>query len=88
MDLMFATTLHQAPLRDHLVSFYSDIRSLARQVADFAEPGLRRQEGVVIIAVPEHLSQFRKALRDRGLNLQDYQDDGLLTWMNAHESPR
>jgi hypothetical protein len=60
-----AHLLDQADPEAHLVQLYgSDDRLLTRNVSRFLAEGLRRGDGLVTIASPEHTESFARQLRD------------------------
>jgi len=85
---MFGQTLEKAPVRSHLVEFYDDATVLAAKVADFAEPALRRNEAVVLIAIPRHLQLFKQTLQERGLPVDVIETSGRLICLDAARTLR
>jgi hypothetical protein len=78
--------LSSAPKREHIVDFYSDAARLADSVADFAEAGLRCEEAVLLIAEPENLERFRRALAARDLAVIPLERTGQLRCIEAREA--
>lgn len=82
---------------DHLVQVYTDAGFLVEAVAEYLATGLRRGEGAIVIARPEHRRRFLAALEARGvdpgpaLRLLDAQQtldllmaDGMPQWTAFH----
>jgi hypothetical protein len=81
-----AVTLKNAPVRGHIVEFYVDSTKLAKQVADFAEIGLRGQEGVVLIATREHLDLILNTLTERHFSVKTLEKSGQLKYLQAQSA--
>jgi hypothetical protein len=79
-----AHLLDQADPETHLVQLYgTDNSLLTRNVSRFLAEGLRRGDGLVTIALPEHIASFARQLRDeRGYSKAVL--EGRLVFLEAH----
>lgn len=79
-----AHLLDQADPETHLVQLYgTDDRLLTRNVSRFLAEGLRRGDGLVTIALPEHIASIARQLRDeRGYSKAVL--EGRLVFLDAH----
>jgi hypothetical protein len=68
---------------DHVVQLYTDDAFLARAVSLFIGRGLADGEGAVIIATPEHVELFKKALRDARPDVGALVDREQLVFLDA-----
>ncbi len=75
--------LSKAPPGRHFAQFHKDSRSLAGAVTQFVEAGLRRQDGVVVIASPAHAQVFLARLRERALDVDASLAAGRLVILDA-----
>lgn len=75
---------HAAP-RDHVVQLYQDQDFLNRAVCRFAGAALANGEGVILVPTVEHWNNFRPRLEAEGVNVNDAQDSGQLTVVDADE---
>jgi hypothetical protein len=71
---------------DHFVQVYHDERFLAETVAHYVGIGLKRGEGVVIIARPSHQTAFVEALEREGIASQEAAERGQLLLYDAEET--
>ena len=71
---------------DHFVQVYEDEAFLFEAVTEYAEAGLRRGEGVVIIATPSHRAVFVQQLEDNGVAAQEALQRGQLLLLDADET--
>ena len=67
----------------HLVQLYRDGDEIAGTVGEFLSEGLAAGEPAIAIATEEHLSLFADRLRDRGWNLMELQEQGMLHFADA-----
>src|SRR3954454_12143896 len=79
--------LLQAPSSgDHFVQVYNDENFLLEAVAEYAGTGLRRGEGVVIIATPAHRAAFVQHLQEHGVAAEETLRRGQLLLLDAEET--
>jgi hypothetical protein len=78
--------LQQPDGGDHLVQVYSDKGFLYEAVAEYAGTGLRRGEGVIIIARPSHRAAFMRALDSAGVAASEAVERGQLLMLDADET--
>ena len=79
--------LLQAPSGgDHFVQVYKDKAFLLEAVAEYAGTGLRRGEGVVIIATPSHRAAFVQQLAGDGVDAEEALQRGQLLLLDADET--
>jgi hypothetical protein len=71
---------------DHFVQIYKDEAFLLEAVAEYAGTGLRRGEGVVIIATPSHRAAFMQQLEDNGVAAEEARQRGQLLLLDADET--
>jgi len=71
---------------DHFVQIYKDEAFLLEAVAEYAGTGLRRGEGVVIIATPSHRAAFVQQLEDSGVAAEEARQRGQLLLLDADET--
>lgn len=71
---------------DHFVQVYKDEAFLLDAVAEYAGTGLRRGEGVVIIATPSHRAAFVQQLEDDGIAAEEARQRGQLLLLDADET--
>ncbi|HWC72529.1 MAG TPA: MEDS domain-containing protein [Gemmatimonadales bacterium] len=62
------TLLVEGPVNRHFAQLHRDPQALTEAVTLFLETGLRRGNGVVVIAVPEHIDLFLARLREHDLD--------------------
>ncbi len=68
------------PHDDHLVQFYgSDDESLAVNVTKYLAEGLKKREGAIIIATPEHVELFKR-------RLGPLEDGHQIAWLDAEKT--
>jgi DcmR-like sensory protein len=70
----------------HIVQLYVEHEFLARAVGQFVRDGLRRGEGVVLIATPLHRWVVSRRLESLGLDAQSFQRRGQLLMWDAEET--
>jgi hypothetical protein len=71
---------------DHFVQVYKDEAFLLEAVAEYAGTGLRRGEGVVIIATPSHRAAFMQQLEGNGVAAEEALQRGQLLLLDADET--
>ena len=71
---------------DHFVQLYKDEAFLFEAVTAYAATGLRRGEGVVIIATPSHRAVFVQQLEHRGAAAEEALQRGQLLLLDADET--
>jgi len=72
--------------REHLVQVYSSEPVFMDTLEAFAFAGLRRGEGVVVIATPEHRRELTARLRARGLDAEAARSVERLIELDASET--
>jgi hypothetical protein len=77
--------LQQPTAGDHFVQVYQDEVFLCEAVAEYIGTGLRRGDGVIIIATPSHRAAFIRQLDDDGLSPSDALRRGQLMVLDADE---
>src|SRR5580765_200888 len=79
--------LLQEPLSgNHFVQVYKEEGFLLEAVAEYVETGLRRGEGVVIIATPSHCAAFVQQLEGNGVAAGEALQRGQLLLLDADET--
>jgi hypothetical protein len=71
---------------DHFVQVYRDEGFLFKAVAEYTGSGLRRGEGVIIIASAAHRAAFVRQLADDGLEPAEAELGGQLVLLDADET--
>jgi hypothetical protein len=71
---------------DHFAQVYRDERFLCEAVAEYAGTGLRRGEGVILIATPAHRAAFMRQLEFDGIPAADDARSGQLVLLDAEET--
>lgn len=71
---------------DHFVQVYKDEAFLFEAVAEYAGTGLRRGEGVVIVATPSHRAAIVQELEANGLAAADTLERGQLLFLDADKT--
>src|SRR6476646_5941882 len=80
-------TLENSERHNHVVQFYEHDHSLLiRNVGDYLAEGLRRGEGVVVIATPEHSEAIRQHLERQGAGTSGAEREGRLVFRDAEET--
>jgi DcmR-like sensory protein len=75
--------LIDAPANRHFAQLHRDAQALTEAVTVYLQTGLRRGNGVVVIATPEHTERFRSRLREDGLDPGAYIKSGQLELHDA-----
>jgi len=70
---------------DHIVQLYQDQQFLNRAVCRFAAGAIANGEGVILVPTAAHWDAFRPRLEVEGVNVQEAQDKGQLTIVDADE---
>src|ERR1700728_4539609 len=70
---------------DHIVQLYQDQQFLNRAVCRFAAGAIANGEGVILVPTAAHWEAFRPRLEAEGVNVQEAQDSGQLTVVDADE---
>jgi hypothetical protein len=78
--------LHGPSGGDHFVQVYKDEAFLFEAVTEYADTGLRRGEGVVIIATPSHRAVFVQQLEESGVAAEEALQRGQLLLLDADET--
>lgn len=71
---------------DHFVQIYQDEQFLCEAVAEYVGTGLRRGDGVILIATPSHRAAFARQLEKDGLAPSDALEGGQLVMLDAHQT--
>jgi DcmR-like sensory protein len=78
--------LQQPQDGDHFVQVYRDEAFLGEAVAEYTGTGLRRGEGVIIIATPSHRAAFSLQLEAEGFDVAEALHRGQLIMLDAQET--
>lgn len=78
--------LESAPPAEHAVQVYADLDELAASVGKFLDAGLRAGEPAVVISTPGHWQVFREEIERCGRPVDELQEQGLLTCLDAEET--
>src|SRR5579884_2233615 len=79
--------LERPPTGGHFVQLYeADEAALTRNVASYIWEGLRRGEGVLVIATPEHRDLFTRQLAEYGANVSQALNTEQLLMLDARET--
>ena len=70
----------------HIAQLYTEHEFLARAVGRFVHDGLRRGEGVVVVATPLHARIVARRVESLGLDVQTFQRRGQLVVPDAEET--
>jgi hypothetical protein len=70
----------------HAAQVYSDLGELAQSVSAYLAAGFERGEPAVVVATPEHLTEFMAALADAGWDEARIERAGLLAIADAAET--
>ena len=85
-DATWPELLREPAKGDHFVQLYSDQAFLCEAVAEYAGTGLRRGEGVMIVATPAHRTAFLRELEAQGLPTRAAEKRGQLVLLDADET--
>jgi len=75
--------LIEAPANSHFAQLHRDPKALTDAVTLYLETGLRRGNGVVVIATPEHVDRFLSRLREHDLDPSRFLKSGQLELHDA-----
>jgi hypothetical protein len=78
--------LHEPAGGEHFVQVYQDELFLVEAVAEYIGTGLRRGDGVIIIAIPSHRAAFVQALENDGYAAREATSRGQLVLLDAEET--
>jgi MEDS: MEthanogen/methylotroph, DcmR Sensory domain len=84
-DATWPELLRESADGDHYVQIYSDETFLCEAVTQYAGTGLRRGEGVIIVATPAHRAAFLRELQAQGLAAREAVKRGQLVLLDAAE---
>jgi hypothetical protein len=84
--LHYSALLLDAPVNRHFAQIHQSPESLAAAVGLYIETGLKRHNGVIVIATAPNLDRFRTHLATTGLNATDFQKTGQLLMLDADEA--
>jgi hypothetical protein len=84
--MSWTTFLESAPPATHGVQVYAELGELAVSVGRFLDAGLRTGGPAIVIATAAHWEAFRAELERRGHDLEELEQQGLLTARDAHET--
>ncbi len=71
------------PVCGHAVQIYADVSELAQSVAAYVAAGFASGEPAVLLATPDTLAAFAKALAELGWDTAQLDDEGLLVTADA-----
>lgn len=75
--------LIEAPVNRHIAQLHRNPESLKEAVGLFVETGLRRGNGVVVIATPSHTELLLQRLHQNGLDPEEHRRSGQLEILDA-----
>jgi hypothetical protein len=81
-----STLLLDAPVGRHFAQLHSDPKDLVESVGMFVETGLRRGNGVVVVAARETMDSYLSRLKDLGIDTEEARRSGQLVLRNAEDS--
>jgi hypothetical protein len=84
--MSWSTFLDSAPPAGHAVQIYRELDELAASVGTFLDAGFRAGEPALVIATADHRDAFRGELGRRGHDVDELQEQGLLTCRDAEET--
>lgn len=85
-DATWPELLREPARGDHFVQLYSDQAFLSEAVAEYAGTGLRRGEGVLIVATADHRAAFLRELDALGIATRAAVKRGQLVLLDAEET--
>ena len=71
---------------DHIVQVYQEPGFLASAVAEYIGVGLQQGEAAIVIARPQHIKMFKRALEDAGIDVAHALSAGQLTLLDAERA--
>jgi DcmR-like sensory protein len=80
---LVSALLIEAPVNRHFAQLHHDPQALTEAVTLYLQTGLRRGNGVVVIATPDHVDLFLDQLRKDDLDLAIYLKSGQLELHDA-----
>jgi hypothetical protein len=86
MPVLWKNFLAAPDSAEHAVQVYSDPRELVESVATFVAAGVETGQPSVIVGTAEHWALFTQELASRALDVSALQSDGLLTFVDAHDT--
>jgi len=81
-----STLLLDAPVGRHFAQLHSDAKNLTDSVVLFVETGLRRGNGVVVVASHDTMDRYLDRLTTGGANVEAARRSGQLVLRNAEDS--
>jgi hypothetical protein len=75
--------LIEAPVNRHFAQLHRDPQALTEAVTLYLETGLRRGNGVIVIATPAHIDLFLERLREQDLDPRRFLKSGQLELLDA-----
>jgi MEDS: MEthanogen/methylotroph, DcmR Sensory domain len=85
---LVSSLLIEAPVNRHFAQLHRDPQALTEAVTLYLETGLRRGNGVVVIAIPAHVERFLASLRDKDIDAGQYLKSGQLELHDAEVTLR
>jgi hypothetical protein len=82
---LLSALLIDAPVGRHFAQLHREAGTLAKAVGLYMETGLRRGNGVVVIATPEHSALFLQHLETAGIAAEEARRTGQLGLFDADE---
>ena len=83
---LVSALLIEAPVNRHFAQLHRDPQTLTDAVTLYLETGLRRGNGVIVIATPSHLDLFLARLRDNDLDAGTFLKSGQLELRDAEQT--
>ena len=80
---LVSALLIEAPVNRHFAQLHRDPQALTEAVTLYLQTGLRRGNGVVVIATPAHLDRFLSKMRGDGMDPGAYLKSGQLELHDA-----
>lgn len=71
---------------DHIVQLYQDPEFFGEAISLFACSGLKKSEGVIIVATKSNWEIIRPRLEENGFNIHQLKEQGQLTLLDADET--